>query len=135
MSAPLSPSSWNLLAQWGSSPAPGDGVTPEVAPSPPPRRWLLVLRDGELAHRVLLLGPTARLGREADCDIQVDDARVDPIHLEIAPHDGGATFHAVGPGGFVWQGEACRAADVVWGAPVFLGDFLMITVEPWEGPA
>jgi hypothetical protein len=136
MSAPLSPQSHkSIQALHDLFGKPVHEVDVRPAPEPPPgRRWLLVLRDGDLAHRILLMGPTASLGSNAACDIQVDHPRVDPVHLEISPHDDGAVFVAAGATGFEWQGTACRAADVAWGVPVFLGDLLMITVEPWNDP-
>jgi len=102
--------------------------------TPPAPRWVLLVHDGEYAHRILLCGPPARLGRGAACDIVVDDARVDVVHLEIEPHHGGATFWAISQTGFTCDGKVCRVADVAWGVPVLLGDFLLLAVAPFESP-
>jgi hypothetical protein len=122
MSAPLSLTHRDLIEQSARS------------LKPPTPRWVLLVHDGEYAHRILLCGPPARLGRGAACEILVDDPRVDAVHLEITPHEGGATFWATGPTGFSCHGEARRVADVAWGVPVFLGDFLLLVVAPWVAP-
>ena len=122
MSAPIAPTCRDLVEE-------AAGFS-----KPPTPRWVLLIHDGEFAHRILLCGPPARLGRGAECDIVVQDARVDVVHLEIEPHHDGATFWAIGQTGFTCHGKVCRVADVAWGVPVFLGDFLLLAVAPFESP-
>ena len=129
MSAPQSPALMRSLRALGLpvGPALQDG-----RPGDGHRRWLLTLRDGELAHRVLLSGPPTLLGTAEVCDIVVDDARVEPIHLQIVPHDAGAVFRAGGGQVFDCHGShQSNEADVGYGTPVFVDDVLMLTIDPW----
>jgi hypothetical protein len=129
MSAPLSPTLMKSLRSLGVpvGPALQDG-----GPGSGDRRWLLTLRDGEWAHRVLLGGPPTLLGTSDACDILVEDPRVEPIHLQIVPHDDGAVFRAGGGHGFDCHGtHQAGEADVGFGTPVFIDDVLMLTIDPW----
>jgi hypothetical protein len=127
MSAPLPPTLADVLLSLG---VPVDPALDDRGGNS--QRWLLTLRDGELAHRILLSGPPALLGTSNVCDILVDDARFDPIHLQIAPHGDGAVFRAAGARGFDCHGaHQTSEADVGWGIPVFVDDLLMLTIDPW----
>jgi hypothetical protein len=129
MSAPPSATLLQTLRTLG---VPIDQRCARRGPGPGSRRWLLTLRDGEVAHRIVLLGPPALCGSSDACDILVDDPRVDPVHLQIAPHQDGAVFRAGGARGFDCHGMHQRAAaDVGWGVPVFIDELLMLTVDPW----
>ncbi len=128
MSAPLSPTLWKSLQSLGITP---DTTVDREDPGHSRRRWVLTLRDGELAHRVLLLGPPALLGSSDACDIQVEDARVDGVHLQIVPHDDGALVRSAGGRGFDCHGaHQAGEVDVGYGTPFFLDDVLMLTVDP-----
>ena len=129
MSAPLSPTLMKSLRSLG---VPVDPALQDGGPGDGSRRWLLTLRDGELAWRILLSGPPTLLGTSEVCDIHVDDPRFEPIHLQIAPHDDGAVFRAGGAQGFDCHGtHQTSEADVGWGTPVFVDDLLMLTIDPW----
>ncbi len=111
---------------------PVDELRARRGPGTGDRRWLLTLRDGELAHRIVLLGPPALCGSSGACDILLDDPRFDPVHLLIAPHESGAVFRAGGARGFDCHGRHhAIEADVGWGIPVFIDELLMITVDPF----
>jgi hypothetical protein len=128
MSAPMTSTMWKSLCSLGI-----DLRADNTRGGPPEnhKRWLLTVRDGELAHRILLGGPPALLGSSAACDIQVDHPRVDDVHLQIVPHDEGALFRSAGGQGFDCHGaHQSGEVDVGFGTPVFVDDVLMLTLEP-----
>jgi len=133
MSAPPSPTLWRSLRALGLEPGPPDVERERDDPGKHRRRWLLTLRDGELAHRVLLGGPPTLLGSSPACHVQIEHPRVEGVHLQIVPHEDGAVFRSAGGQGFDCHGaHQPGEVDVGFGTPVFLDDYLMLTVEPLD---
>jgi hypothetical protein len=111
------------------------GLGVDLAPAGPgttDRRWLLTVHDGELAHRVMLMGPPTLVGSGDACDVQIDDPRIGVVHIQIVPHDEGAIVRAVDGARFECHGGVHRGdVEVAFGTPFFLGEFLMLTLDPW----
>ena len=111
------------------------GLGVDLEPSGPgstDRRWLLTVRDGDLAHHVLLMGPPTLVGSDAVCDVQINDTRIGAVHIQIAPLPEGAIVRAAEGARFECHGDVhCGEVEVGYGTPFFLGEFLMLTLEPW----
>ena len=111
------------------------GLGVDLAPTGPgsfDRRWLLTVHDGELAHRIMLMGPPTLVGSGDGCDVQIDDPRIGAVHIQIAPQDEGAIVRAAEGARFECHGDVhCGEVEVAFGTPFFLGEFLMLTLEPW----
>lgn len=126
MSAPLSPELRKSLCTLGLIGAPS---VKEDAGATPCRRWVLKINDGQLAHRVLLCGGPVLFGSADHCDIIVGDARVEPVHLVLVPHDDGVMFFGGAQGFDCHGGCGQTSANLGVGTPVFLDEFLMLTLE------